>query len=531
VIPNVNLKGKKIRFWMLFIAGAFFIIALARPRWGRIEENLEVSGRDVLIGFDVSKSMWAEDIYPSRLKRSKKWVENFLNKTVGDRFGLIPFAGSAYVSTPLTTDIRYLLESLSLLSPELISNQGTSFLGLMETAEKAFEVGAEDAVFGSRILIIVSDGEDHTSGAEAMAKRLESKGVIVYTIGVGELAGAPIPVRDANGNLKGYKKDRSGMVVKTSMNPKSLQQIAQLGGGKYFHLTQGETEIDLLLADMKGYATRKFGKHKVVRYAEKFQFPLALGIFFLMFSLFIDRTKMAAAAFLVWALLFSQHSQADSLSAYLSAKEGLKLLKEGKQEEAKKLLEEAAIENPDDPKILYNLGLAEYSNGNLNRAAEHFEEAAKKAYQQGDEKFAAKALFNKGAVLQQAGENEAALKPYTRSIEQSEKLNEKELEHDSRKNIELLLDQMRQQSQNGEGDEKKDNEDKDEKNGKKNNDSDDDKNKKEKKFKEDHSNKWKKISKKDAENIMKQMSQKDQETKERLSNRTRGTGNGGGKDW
>ncbi len=287
IAPELDFEARlrKERAWL--IAVFFLILALARPQWGKIEETVKATGLDALVVLDVSKSMEAEDVVPSRLKKAKHLIRTISERIQGDRMGVVAFAGSSYLACPLTTDLGYVNESVSIMNPDMIQNQGTDVGIALETAMKALERGGEEAggpkdrPSASKAVIVLSDGEDHEQGGIDQARKLKESGIRLYVVGIGTEKGGPIPVRDDAGQLHGYKRSRTGDAVVTSFKPDYLMNVAQAGDGKYWTATPAETEVDELVHDLGGLARGEYTERKIVTYQERYQFPLAFAVVFL----------------------------------------------------------------------------------------------------------------------------------------------------------------------------------------------------------------------------------------------------------
>ncbi|MBI3542253.1 MAG: VWA domain-containing protein [Deltaproteobacteria bacterium] len=219
---------RRTRFVFGLLAMLFAIIALARPQLGVREEAMPTEGLDMVVLLDVSNSMLTEDVVPSRLKKAKHVVRNFIDRLNGDRVGIVAFAGSAYPAVPLTTDYDFVKQTLDVLDESSVANQGTDLRKGLEVARDLLIRGGmnddEDPAHqqskgdeSSRIIVIVSDGESHEGEEAKIAGSLREQGIRVFSIGVGSLKGGPIPLRDQSGYMRGYKKDSSGGMVLTKL--------------------------------------------------------------------------------------------------------------------------------------------------------------------------------------------------------------------------------------------------------------------------------------------------------------------------
>lgn len=227
LMPDVSKFRPSVKFWLMETVLALLIIMLARPQMGSKVSNDKREGIETMICMDISNSMRAQDVVPSRLEKSKLLVENLVDHFTNDKIGLVVFAGDAFVQLPITTDYVSAKMFLQNIDPSLIATQGTDIGRAINLAMNSFT--QQDKV--GRAIIIITDGEDHEGGALEAAKAAEKKGVNVFVLGVGDPKGAPIPT--GNG---GYMKDASGQTVMSALNEQMCQQVAQAGKGTYIHV-------------------------------------------------------------------------------------------------------------------------------------------------------------------------------------------------------------------------------------------------------------------------------------------------------
>ncbi len=293
---NVSLKKRKFKIFLKLAALSFFIIALARPQAGHGTQTIKSEGVELMILFDVSNSMLAEDVKPSRLAFAKSEMIKLSEMLSGDKIGLIAFAGSAILQSPLTTDKSALAMYIEGLSPKSVENQGTEFKKALLEAEKAFERGGVDPDEGvkiTKVIVIASDGEDQEPGALDAAKKLSQKGIKIFTVAFGTEKGAPIPNRDEFGNLRSYKKDRQYHDVLTKVDDAVLRSIAQAGGGSFYHATFGGNEMKSVREDINKLEKALFDSQTAATYEERFQIFLWIGLFFAVLDFFIGEKKSA----------------------------------------------------------------------------------------------------------------------------------------------------------------------------------------------------------------------------------------------
>ena len=227
LMPDVSKWRPTAKFWLMQAALTLLIVMLARPQMGTRVSNEKRTGIETIIAMDISNSMLAEDVAPSRLDRTKMMVENLVDNFTDDKIGLIVFAGEAFVQLPITSDYVSAKMFLSDITPSLIVSQGTDIATAINMAVNSFT--QQQGV--GKAIIVVTDGEDHEGGAEEAAKAARKKGMRVYVLGVGSPDGSPIPL--GNGE---YMKDKTGNTVMTKLNEDMCRTIAQAGGGAYIHV-------------------------------------------------------------------------------------------------------------------------------------------------------------------------------------------------------------------------------------------------------------------------------------------------------
>lgn len=227
LMPDVSSSRKSLKFWLMIAALALLIVMLARPQMGTKISQEKRKGIEVIISLDISNSMRAEDVVPSRLDKSKMLVENMVDIFTNDKVGLVVFAGDAFIQLPITSDYVSAKMFLQNTDPSLIATQGTDLAGAIELSSKSFT--QQDKV--GRAILIITDGEDHEGGAIEAAEKARKNGIRVFVLGVGSTKGSPVP--DGNG---GYMKDNSGQEVISALNEEMCKQVAQAGGGAYIHV-------------------------------------------------------------------------------------------------------------------------------------------------------------------------------------------------------------------------------------------------------------------------------------------------------
>lgn len=297
IARQTDWNRKKLKSVLQIIVIVLALIAWARPQLGIGTSEIKSEGVELMLALDVSNSMLAEDVKPNRLGQAKRELLRLVDTLGGDKIGLIAFAGSAVLISPLTQDkgaIKMFLEGLDQTS---IQNQGTSFEKVLTEGGQAFNRGGVDTesdqtVKVTRALVIVSDGEDHSTEAIKLAQKIKEGGIHVFTLAVGTEGGEKIPLRDEFGNIAGYLKDPSGSEVVTKVKGDSLRKLSEEAEGSFYHLTYSGQEIAQLKGDLDRLKKAQFESVTAKEYDEKFQWFLmaAIGVAFLEL-LFSERSK------------------------------------------------------------------------------------------------------------------------------------------------------------------------------------------------------------------------------------------------
>jgi Ca-activated chloride channel family protein len=263
-VSHTQRRWKTVLWFFALIA---IILALARPRWGTQVHVLARRGVQVMAALDVSTSMLAEDVLPNRLSRAKLAVEELMDTLAGNEMGLVLFSGAAFVQFPLTADYLTAQSFLSAAGPGSISRPGTA----LEEAIRVALDGFPQEVATSRIILLLTDGEGHEGDVLAAARAAADADVTIHAIGFGSLEGEPIPVRDANGALQGFRQDAQGEPVLSRLDESTLQEITGLTDGLYFRASASGDEIpiiaDAIVALGSGEGDSQFETRSIERYA------------------------------------------------------------------------------------------------------------------------------------------------------------------------------------------------------------------------------------------------------------------------
>ena len=292
--PDASWRRPIIKLTMLSLAAGFLIIAFANPQMGSSIAEGEQRGIDMAICIDVSNSMLAQDMKPSRMARSKQVVQNLMSQLGGDRVSLVVFAGKAFIEMPLTNDYSATKMFLDQINTDLINQQGTAIGDAIDKGMATLGYGEEGNADEpqwepnkSRAIVIISDGENHEDDAIDAAKRAAEQGIMVCTIGIGSTTGSQIPITDRNGKIIDWRKDYEGNIVTTHLNEDMLREIAKAGNGVYAHADNGNVAVNDVKKQLSKLDSQKFGASQFSSYKSQYQYPLAAGLLFLFLEVFI----------------------------------------------------------------------------------------------------------------------------------------------------------------------------------------------------------------------------------------------------
>lgn len=290
---SLSASPKKQRWKVaLILLGTFFLLfSLARPQLGTKLTLMKREGVDMVIAMDVSLSMMAEDIKPNRLEKAKQEVNGLLSRLQGDRVGLVAFAGVAFIQCPLTLDYSAAKMFLDIMDVGLIPKPGTAIGDAIRTSIKAFNQKERKY----KVLILLTDGEDHDSDPLGAAEEASKEGIRIYTIGIGSTQGEPIPLRNDQGQVAGFKKDQEGSVVVSKLDEMTLQKIALITGAKYYHATSGEMELDKIYDEVSKMEKKELEGKLMTQYEDRYQYFLFLSILFLVIEFFLSDRKSRKA--------------------------------------------------------------------------------------------------------------------------------------------------------------------------------------------------------------------------------------------
>ena len=378
LMPDVSRFRPSVKFWILQAALALLILMLARPQMGTKISHEKRTGIETIIALDISNSMRAEDIVPSRLDRSKMMVENLVDHFTNDKIGLIVFAGDAFVQLPITSDYVSAKMFLSSIDPSMMATQGTDIAAAIDMATNSFT--QEEGI--GKAIIVITDGEDHEGGALQAAEAAQKKGMRVFVLGVGSTQGAPIPIPGTGD----YMKDNTGNTVMSALNEDMCRQVAQAGGGAYIHVENNSAAQQRLDNELDKLAKKETSTTVYSDYNEQFQAFGILALLLLILEICIlDRrnpllkrvsffgTKKRVVTVLMLLMAVSTYAQTDR--QYL--RQGNKQYNAGDYANAEVSYRKAIEKNPRNPQALYNLGNALMAQKKDSASIEQFQNAAK----------------------------------------------------------------------------------------------------------------------------------------------------------
>jgi tetratricopeptide (TPR) repeat protein len=516
MIKNYSPQRFALKFLLIVTAFASGVFALANLRSPKGAEKVSRNGIDVMIALDVSKSMLAQDIKPTRLDRAKQAIGKLIDKLDNDRIGIVVFAGKAYLQMPLTGDHGAAKMYLNSATTDIVPTQGTVISEALKMCYASFN--AKEKKYKS--VILISDGEDHDEEAAKVASQMAAEGVIINTVGIGSPEGSTII--DAATNET--KKDAEGNTVVTKLNETELMGIAEKGNGIYKRYNNTDDVVAKLDAQLSSMDQRTVTEDSLVNYKNFFQYFLLLSLLLLVIEMMISErvksmvvkgnaVKLAALLPFIFCLLpalsFAQNDKA-------IIKKGNEAYQKNEFEKAAEQYQKVITKTPANATAQYNLGNALYKNSKTDEAVAAYDNAATNLLAK-EEK--SKALYNKGVVLQNNKKLPECIDAYKNAL----KLNPQD--DDARQNLQKALQQLKQQQQQ----QKKDN--KEQKKPK-----EDQKKKEQDKKKEEEKNQQpkpqpSKITKKDAEEKLKALLQQERNLQDKLKKVNVASPNKPEKDW
>ena len=488
VLRRPGERWRFVRLGLLLLGATGIVLALARPQWGIVREKVEREGVDVVLVLDSSGSMATEDVSPNRFFLAKQALAALIARLEGDRFGLVAFEGEAYPLVPLTLDADALGLFLETMEPGIVPAPGTSVgMGLAKGLDLFVDKDRRN-----KVMVLVSDGEDLEGDVEEAVGKAKAAGVVVHTVGVGTEAGQPVPDFDREGRRVGFKRDGTGTVVVSRLNPATLEAIARGTGGKAFRITPTDTSLSALAAAIEGMEQKTLAREFSYRRKERFQLPLAVGLGSIALGLLLPlparKTGSAAAAhsstphhsstpppipphvgggerrttfgsatvtLVFMGLTAAARGQTPAptsaptegrgsrmvdellLRPRRLTEEGRKQYADGNHPQALSAFEQAARTRPQDVRGRFNLADGLYKNGKFEEAATLFRSLGEDP----GSPLAAPSRFNLGNALFQKQDYRGAIQAYRDAL----RLSPEDL--DARRNLELALRALKEQEE------------------------------------------------------------------------------------
>ncbi len=400
------LRQQKVKAVFQLAAASLFVLTLAGPRWGQKFEEMRRRGVDVIIALDLSESMLAEDIKPNRLTQAKRELGLLINNLDGDRAGVVAFAGSAFMQCPLTLDYGAAKMLLNVLDISQMPVPGTNLADAIDAACDAF--GDKDKKH--KALVLLTDGEDHSGRLDSAVGRAKDEGVKIFAIGFGNPEGEVIPVRDENGNLIEYKKDKDGKTVVSKLGEQALRDVASTTGGAYYRATNGEVEVDRIAEDIHRMEKKLLESKVYDQYEDRYMWPLVPLLLLLILEFLWPETPGHVA----WLLgRIRRRFQNKNDKAVRSAAAALLLIV---------ILypvpnADAMGRSPDsagtDPAETFNRGVSKYGQKDFKAAEEDFESARGMT---SDPALQSRSAYNAGNALFRQARFDEAVEKYKQAL-------------------------------------------------------------------------------------------------------------------
>ncbi|MEQ3655591.1 MAG: VWA domain-containing protein [Dokdonia sp.] len=280
--PDRSVFKPVLKLLLVCAAVFFMVFGLVNPKIGTKLETVKREGVDIVFAIDVSKSMLAEDIAPSRIEKAKQLVSQIINGLGSDRIGIIAYAGSAYPQLPITTDYSSAKLFLSQMNTDMLSSQGTAIAEAIELAKTYYN----DEEQTNRVLFIISDGEDHLGETSTIAEQAAQEGIRIFTIGVGDVKGGRIPLK-RNGIVQSYKKDQNGETVITRLDQETLKEIAAEANGSYIDGKNTAKVVETVQDLLNGMDKKEFEAKQFADFKDRFQWFLAAALLLLFLDIFL----------------------------------------------------------------------------------------------------------------------------------------------------------------------------------------------------------------------------------------------------
>lgn len=417
------------------IAMAFLTLALVNYRKADDSEKIKLNGTDLIIALDVSNSMLAKDVQPSRLEKAKLFIGKLIDQLNGNRVGLVVFAGNAYPQMPLTTDASAAKLFLGSISPDLVPTQGTNISEALKLADRM--LNTQEKKYKS--VLLISDGEDHDEDADATAKQLKEHGVVINTIGIGSPDGAQLYDPSTND----VKRDAEGNIVISKLNEKALQDLASITGGKYQLLGETETAVKNILAQLDGMDKHAITDTTFTNYKTYFYWFVLIAMVLLVLELLLSEKKKkmviqinAPAKKAAVAMLLLIATNVFSQKENDIIRKGNEAYKKQQFDAASKDYAEALKQDNNNPTASFNLGNTWYKAGKFDTAAQQYDALANNSH---NKDIQANSYYNKGVSLIKDKKIKEAIDAFKQSLKVDPS------DEDTRQNLQKALKEMQKQ--------------------------------------------------------------------------------------
>ena len=454
LVKNFSPVRFGIKATLALLALAAVVMGAANFQRPGAMQNVKRQGVDVMLVLDVSKSMLAKDIKPSRLEKAKQLLIRLNDKLESDRIGLVLFAGRAYLQMPLTTDHGAARMYIQDASPDVVPTQGTVIGEVLKMANTSFN--SKERKY--KAILLVSDGEDHDPEAMTVAKTLAANGVMINAVGIGSPEGSPI-VDPTTGELK---KDEQGNTVISKLNEPELQQLADATHGHYIRLDNVDDALITESQQLEGVEKKALSDSEFIDYRSYFQWFLGIALVLLLVEYFLsERRRQLRVAAIIGVLLMgaSLTSSAQTQNGDAQVRSGNRYYKKKQLDQSQQQYEEAVRKAPENPTANYNLGNAQFRKNNYADAANSYNNSVEHS---GDDKaMQEKGLYNKGVALIKQQKLQESIEAWKKAL----RLNVND--EDARENLQKALMQLKQQQQQQQQEKKKEQDKKDKKEEKK----------------------------------------------------------------
>jgi len=434
-MDNINISYLRWKNFLIIIAIIFFIIALMKPQWGVKEREVNIKGADIIFALDVSNSMLAKDITPSRIERAKRALSKLMDDFSGNFVSLIAFAGESKVIVPLTFDYKYMKYSILALSTDSVDVQGTNFRELLEKTTLIFKKTNK-----KRFLIILTDGEDNEGNIDEALRMAKEGDIKIYTIGIGTLRGERIPEYDSSGIMIGFKKDKEGNYIFSKINPDVLRNIAESTGGKFYLNTDIFKSLKNVIDDIKYHKTSNSIKVSIVQYKEKYYYFAFLSFLSLFIAFLLPtgrkKTKMKFLVFILISFFLTGFSFIDRGNHHNN--KGIKKYKKKEYLNSLREFQKAKDYTIYDRKLDFNIADALFKSGKYDEALNYY----KNAINSPDENLKKSTYYNMGNIYYKTKKYREAFDSYKNALKIDPSFEK------AKKNLELTIKKLKEKKQN-----------------------------------------------------------------------------------